>query len=82
MPAARQNNCAYRIRFDSAQKSFCHFGRGYFNNLLGDLAMRLEMDTIRRLRIWRLAKTENFPGTLVKPIFVIIDAVFILRFDV
>ena len=40
------------------------------------------MDLGSGFRVWRVAKTENLPSLFVHPIFMIMNAVLVLDFDI
>jgi hypothetical protein len=69
------------VDLGATQESLGDFG-GDFDDLFGDHAVRLTMDRIGGFRIGRAAEAENLAAALVEPVFVILDAVLLLRFHI
>ena len=79
--AARQDGCSRRIRLDIAEKSICELGL-YLDNLSSDETVRFTVAGVCRFGIRCLDQTEDFPATFVNPVFQVVNAVLLLRFEI
>src|SRR2546423_5737507 len=77
----RQGSRTRRIRMDIAEKSICEL-RLNLDNLSGNKAVRLPVAGVCCFGIWCLDETEDFPTILVNPIFQVVNAVLLLRFEI
>src|SRR5262249_22371129 len=78
---ARNQGRPRLVHFDAAKKSFCELGL-YLNDLVRNQAVRLAMHLDGGFGVRRIAKTKNLPGFFVYPIFVIMNAVLVLAFNI
>ena len=69
------------ICFGAAEEYFCDVGL-YLDDLLGQQSVRFTMDASRRFCARRMGKTKNLARLFVDPIFVVLNAVFPLRFHI
>ena len=85
---ARISSCAGKdrrsrlVHFNAAEKSVGQFGRLYLNDLVSEHPVSFAMDLGGCFRVWRVAKTENLASFFVDPVFVIMNAVLLLEFDI
>ena len=66
---------------DIAEKSIREL-RLNLDNLSGNEAVRLTVAGVCCFGIWCLDETEDFPTVLVNPIFQVVNAVLLLRFEI
>src|SRR5947207_15493498 len=79
--SARQYNCSQVICFRAAEEYFCNVGL-YLDDLLSQQPVRFTMDAGCCLCARRMGEAKNFAATLVNPVFMVLDAILSLRFDI
>ena len=65
----------------AAKECFCNLGL-YLNNFFGDQAVGFPVDLVRCLGRRSLNETEQFPASLVHPVFEILNIVLSLRGEI
>ena len=79
--AAGHEHSAPRADLGATEESFRDLGL-HLDQFFRDQTMRFAVNLVRRLPVRRVDQAKGFPATLVEPVFQILHAVLLLRFQI